>query len=80
MDGVAARKQIYVVGATNRPDMIDAAMLRPGRLDKLLYVPLPDAQGRASILMAVCEKPKISFKQLTLVLLLLLLLLYMCVR
>lgn len=53
MDGVAARKQIYVVGATNRPDMIDAAMLRPGRLDKLLYVPLPDAVGRASILAAV---------------------------
>jgi ATP-dependent 26S proteasome regulatory subunit len=52
MDGVGERKQIYVVGATNRPDMIDGAMLRPGRLDKLLYVPLPDANGRASILRA----------------------------
>lgn len=52
MDGVGERKQIFVVGATNRPDMIDGAMLRPGRLDKLLYVPLPDANGRASILRA----------------------------
>lgn len=41
---------MYVVAASNRPDMIDAALLRPGRLDQVLYVPLPDAQGRASIL------------------------------
>ncbi|ORC91694.1 vesicular transport protein [Trypanosoma theileri] len=50
MDGVEGRANVYVIGATNRPDMIDPAMLRPGRLDKLLYVPLPSPQQRASIL------------------------------
>ena len=42
MDGVESRKQVYVIAATNRPDIIDPAMLRGGRLDKLLYVPMPD--------------------------------------
>jgi ribosome biogenesis ATPase len=56
MDGLEDRKQVFVIAATNRPDMIDPAMLRPGRLDKLLYVPLPDAAGRASILKAHCRK------------------------
>lgn len=37
-------------------DMIDPAMLRPGRLDKLLYVPLPDFHGRLAILHALCRK------------------------
>ena len=41
MDGVDAREQVYVVAATNRPDMLDPAMLRPGRLDTKLYLPLP---------------------------------------
>ncbi|KEG13489.1 vesicular transport protein [Trypanosoma grayi] len=50
MDGVEGREDVYVIGATNRPDMIDPAMLRPGRLDKLLYVPLPSVTQRASIL------------------------------
>ena len=50
LDGLEGRGSIFVIGATNRPDMIDQAMLRPGRLDKLLYVPLPDDQGRVDIL------------------------------
>ena len=41
LDGLDARKHVFVIAATNRPDIIDPAMLRPGRLDKLLYVPLP---------------------------------------
>jgi len=41
MDGMDARKDVYIIAATNRPDIIDSAVLRPGRLDKLLYVPLP---------------------------------------
>ena len=41
MDGMDKRKDVYVIAATNRPDIIDSAILRPGRLDKLLYVPLP---------------------------------------
>jgi ribosome biogenesis ATPase len=50
MDGLEARKQVFVIGATNRPDIIDPAMLRPGRLAMKLYVPLPDAAGRESII------------------------------
>ena len=50
MDGMDAKRQVFVVAATNRPDMIDPAMLRPGRLDKLVYVPLPTADGRVDIL------------------------------
>eukprot|EP00462_Mataza_sp_D1_P005740 CAMPEP_0175120648 /NCGR_PEP_ID=MMETSP0087-20121206/735_1 /TAXON_ID=136419 /ORGANISM="Unknown Unknown, Strain D1" /LENGTH=352 /DNA_ID=CAMNT_0016402113 /DNA_START=155 /DNA_END=1216 /DNA_ORIENTATION=- len=50
MDGLEGRKQVFVIAATNRPDIIDPAMLRPGRLDKLLYIRLPDAEGRAAVL------------------------------
>lgn len=49
LDGLDARKSVYVVAATNRPDMIDPAMVRPGRLDKLLYVDLPAARERGEI-------------------------------
>lgn len=50
LDGLDARKAVYVIGATNRPDMIDPAMVRPGRLDKLLYVDLPSSAERFDIL------------------------------
>lgn len=50
LDGLNDRKGIFVVGATNRPDMIDPAMLRPGRLDKTLYIELPSADERFDIL------------------------------
>jgi ribosome biogenesis ATPase len=50
MDGLEDRKDVFVIAATNRPDIIDPAMLRPGRLDKLLYVPLPTVEDRISIL------------------------------
>jgi ribosome biogenesis ATPase len=46
MDGLEDRKGVFVIAATNRPDIIDPAMLRPGRLDKLLYVPLPSKEER----------------------------------
>jgi len=52
MDGLEMRRSVWVIAATNRPELIDPAMLRPGRLDKLLYVPLPSAQDRVSILQA----------------------------
>ena len=41
MDGVESRAQVIVVAATNRLDIIDSALLRPGRFDRLIYVPLP---------------------------------------
>ncbi|CAM6099845.1 unnamed protein product [Calypogeia fissa] len=56
MDGLESRKSIFIIAATNRPDMIDPALMRPGRLDKLLYVPLPDPQGRGSILRTLVRK------------------------
>ncbi|KAJ3857299.1 P-loop containing nucleoside triphosphate hydrolase protein [Lentinula lateritia] len=49
LDSHNARKAVYVIAATNRPDMIDPAMVRPGRLDKLLYVDLPTGQERVEI-------------------------------
>ena len=56
MDGLEERRGVFVIAATNRPDIIDPAMLRPGRLDKLLYVPLPTKEDRLSILKTVCRK------------------------
>jgi AAA family ATPase len=49
MDGIEQLKDVVVVAATNRPDMIDRALLRPGRLDRLFYVPLPDDQTRRKV-------------------------------
>lgn len=56
MDGLEDRKGVFVIAATNRPDIIDPAMLRPGRLDKLLYVPLPTKEDRFQILETVTKK------------------------
>ena len=53
LDGAQDRSGIYVIGTTNRPDMIDAAMLRPGRLSVRLFVDLPTAQERIEILRAI---------------------------
>jgi transitional endoplasmic reticulum ATPase len=50
MDGLEELKDIIVVGATNRPDMLDPALLRPGRFDKILLVTAPEEKGRFDIL------------------------------
>ncbi|KAJ3156028.1 hypothetical protein HDU89_005592 [Geranomyces variabilis] len=60
MDGVQDRRQVYVIAATNRPDMIDPAMLRSGRLGKPLYVDFPDPSERADILRAVTRRMPIG--------------------
>ena len=60
MDGLEDRKQIFIIAATNRPDIIDPAMLRPGRLDKLLYVPMPDYNDRCSILETITRNLKLE--------------------
>lgn len=50
LDGLSSRAGIYVIAATNRPDIIDPAMLRPGRLGTLLFVDLPGPEERVEIL------------------------------
>eukprot|EP01033_Poteriospumella_lacustris_P007538 gene7538-5420_t len=60
MDGVGQKKNVFIIGATNRPDIIDAALMRPGRLDQLVYIPMPDFESRLSILKAVLRKTPIS--------------------
>ncbi|KAI6184139.1 hypothetical protein M3Y97_00564300 [Aphelenchoides bicaudatus] len=63
MDGMEVRKQVFLIGATNRPDIVDPAILRPGRLDKVLFVDFPNADDRADILRKTTKngtRPKIS--------------------
>ena len=60
MDGVGAKKQLFFIGATNRPDILDDAMLRPGRLDQHIYIPLPDKPSRLSILKACLRKTPVA--------------------
>jgi transitional endoplasmic reticulum ATPase len=55
LDGVESLRDVVVVGATNRPDLIDPALLRPGRLERLVFVPPPDAEARAAILKAASK-------------------------
>ena len=50
MDGIEEMQSVVVIGATNRPNLIDPALLRPGRLDELIYVAVPDKEGRRRIL------------------------------
>jgi transitional endoplasmic reticulum ATPase len=50
MDGLEELQSVVVIGATNRPNLIDPALLRPGRFDELIYVPVPDEPGRLRIL------------------------------
>ena len=49
LDGLEVLSNVIIIGATNRPDIIDAALLRPGRFDRLLYVPPPDKEARIQI-------------------------------
>jgi transitional endoplasmic reticulum ATPase len=56
IDGVGAKKSVFVIGATNRPDILDSAVTRPGRLDQLIYIPLPDYLSRVSIFKANLRK------------------------
>jgi len=60
MDGMEARKQVFVIAATNRPDIIDAAMLRPGRLDRCIFVPIPDESSRLSILKTITRNTPLA--------------------
>ncbi|MEO3772391.1 AAA family ATPase [Micromonospora sp. B9E7] len=56
LDGVETLRNVVVVGATNRPDLVDPALLRPGRLERLVYVPPPDGPARSEILRAASRQ------------------------
>merc|ERR1711892_1327317 len=60
MDGMGSKKNVFIIGATNRPDIIDPAILRPGRLDQLIYIPLPDDGSRMAILKSNLRKSPVS--------------------
>jgi transitional endoplasmic reticulum ATPase len=60
MDGMTAKKNVFVIGATNRPEQLDPALCRPGRLDTLVYVPLPDESSRQGILKAQLRKTPVA--------------------
>merc|ERR1712130_915244 len=60
MDGMGKKKNVFIIGATNRPDIIDPAVMRPGRLDQLVYIPLPDKPARLSILKAATRKSPLA--------------------
>ena len=68
MDGIGSKKNVFVIGATNRPDIIDPAIMRPGRLDQLLFIPIPDEPSRLAILKAATKHspiaPDVSLEQL----------------
>ena len=61
LDGLSNRQGIYVIAATNRPDIIDPAMLRPGRLETLLFVDLPEKEERVEILQTLIRNLNIKF-------------------
>ncbi|MBM94150.1 MAG: ATP-dependent metalloprotease [Legionellales bacterium] len=56
MDGFEGKEGVIVMAATNRPDVLDPALLRPGRFDRQVYVPLPDILGRTEIIKVYLEK------------------------
>merc|ERR1719353_769135 len=60
MDGMNSKKTVFIIGATNRPDIIDSALLRPGRLDQLIYIPLPDTGSRQQIFKSVLRKSPVA--------------------
>ena len=57
---IAGAKNVFVIGATNRPDILDPAVTRPGRLDQLIYIPLPDHESRVSVLQASLRKSPVA--------------------
>ncbi|MBB4687933.1 AAA family ATPase [Amycolatopsis jiangsuensis] len=60
LDGVEPMREVVVLGATNRPELVDPALLRPGRLERRIYVPPPDAESRAAILSATAKNTPLA--------------------
>ncbi len=60
LDGVEPMREVVVLGATNRPELVDPALLRPGRLERRVYVPPPDAEARTAILTATSKNTPLA--------------------
>ncbi|KAL7445485.1 hypothetical protein ACHAXM_011770 [Skeletonema potamos] len=60
IDGIGSGKTLFIIGATNRPDILDPGIMRPGRLDQLIYIPLPDFDSRVSIFKANLRKSPVA--------------------
>jgi transitional endoplasmic reticulum ATPase len=60
MDGIGAKKNVFIIGATNRADILDPALMRPGRLDQKIFIPLPDLKSRVAIFKACLKKTPIA--------------------
>ena len=60
MDGIESNATVIVIAATNRPDVLDSALLRPGRFDRQVVVPMPDIRGREQILAVHVKKVKLA--------------------
>ena len=60
MDGMSKKKQVFIIGATNRPDILDPAIMRPGRLDQLIFIPIPDEPARHGVLKATLRKTPLA--------------------
>ena len=60
MDGIGTLKNVVVMAATNRPDILDPALLRPGRVDRVIYVPPPDLKARIEIFKVHTKRVKLA--------------------
>ena len=60
IDGMGPQKDVFIIGATNRPDILDESITRPGHLDQLIFIPLPDYPSRLSILKAATRKSPLA--------------------
>ncbi|CAF4112182.1 unnamed protein product [Rotaria sordida] len=60
IDRIDSREDVFIIGATNRPDLIDSTILRPGRFNQLIYIPMPDETSRVAILKAALRNSRVA--------------------
>jgi len=60
MDGMGKKKNVFIIGATNRPEIMDTAIMRPGRLDQIIEIPLPNLSERVGIINSCCRKSPVA--------------------